>query len=191
MTVGAFKEREPWGAHSQESTSLRRQHLPWVAGLRQTTPKMPMDEEANAHSQPASRLPSLQKRCQVRDGAGGRGQCWDGAARSCLGAGAGLAGTVGAAVPRQPPPSHAASSSCPQVGHRQPQAAPQGRQSQASSLHGDRLPRLPCPESLQAAGSHRAQVGSPRETGPNVFPTPGAADGQAGGAGRDRQALPP
>ncbi|XP_069667785.1 treacle protein-like [Haliaeetus albicilla] len=36
-----------------------------MAGLRQRTPKMPMDEEANARSQPADRLPSLQKRSQV------------------------------------------------------------------------------------------------------------------------------
>ncbi|KAM6107554.1 LOW QUALITY PROTEIN: uncharacterized protein FYN12_014432 [Phoenicopterus ruber ruber] len=67
VIVGAFKEQEPWGAPSQESSSLRRQHLPWVpmAGQRQRTLKMPMDEEANAHSQPANGLPSLQKRRQV------------------------------------------------------------------------------------------------------------------------------
>ncbi|KAM6033068.1 uncharacterized protein LJ206_001900 [Theristicus caerulescens] len=47
-----------------------------------------------------------------------------------------------------------------QVGRRQPQAAPQGSQSQASSLRGDRLPQLPCPGSSQAAGSRRAQTDS-------------------------------
>ena len=171
VTVGVFKGREPWGTHSQESTSLRRQHLPWVpvAGLRPRMPKTPMDEEANARSQPTNGLPSLQKRSQVRDGAGGRGRRWEGAARSCLGGR--LARAVGATVPGQLPPSHtSSSSSCPQVACRQPQAVPQSRQSQASSLHGDRLPRLRCPESSQAAGSRRTQVGSPTETGPNVFP---------------------
>ncbi|XP_075018728.1 uncharacterized protein LOC142087876 [Calonectris borealis] len=79
-----------------------------MAGRRQTMPKMPMDEEAKEHAQPANRLPSLQKRRQV--------------------------------------------------GRREPQAAPQGSQSRASSRHGDRLPRLPCPESSQTAGSRRAQL---------------------------------
>ncbi|XP_029853334.1 uncharacterized protein KIAA0754-like [Aquila chrysaetos chrysaetos] len=81
-----------------------------MAGLRQRTPKMPMDEEANARSQPANGLPSLQKRRQV--------------------------------------------------GHRQPEAAPQGSQRQASSLRGNRLPRLPCPERSQATGSRHAQTAS-------------------------------
>ncbi|XP_075000826.1 uncharacterized protein LOC142079974 [Calonectris borealis] len=81
-----------------------------MAGRRQVMPKMPMDEEAKEHAQPAHGLPSLQKRRQV--------------------------------------------------GRRQLQAAPQGSQSRASSLHGDRLPRLPCPESSQTAGSRRAQTDS-------------------------------
>ncbi|XP_042645121.1 mucin-1-like [Tyto alba] len=121
---------------------------------------MPTGEEANARSRPAKGLPSLQERRQVRDGAGGRGRGWDGAAQSCLGARASLAGAVGAAVPRQPPPSHASSSSSSwsQVGLRQPQAVPQGSQSQALSLHGDRLPLLSCPESSQDTARHRAQM---------------------------------
>lgn len=193
VTPRVFKEPEPWGAHSQESHSLRRQHLPWVtmAGRRQAPPKMPTHEEANAPPQPNSRLPGLQNRRQVRDGAGGGGRWWDGATRSCLSARAGLAATVGAAVPRQPPPVLDFSSSCPQMGHRRPLAAPQDSQGQASSPHGNRLRRLPCPQSSQAAGSRRAQVGSPREPGTNVFPSPGAADRQAGAAGGDGRARSP
>ncbi|KAM6382174.1 uncharacterized protein FN964_014428 [Alca torda] len=81
-----------------------------MADQRLRTPKMPMEEEANAYSQPDKGLLSLQKRRQVA--------------------------------------------------HRQPEEAPQGRQSPASSLHGDRLPRLPCPESSQATGSRRVQSDS-------------------------------
>ena len=75
VTVGVFKGREPWGVHSQESDSLRRQHLPRVtmAGQQQTPPKMPTHEEANTRPQHQSRLPSLQTLHQVRDGAGGAG----------------------------------------------------------------------------------------------------------------------
>ncbi|XP_074910645.1 uncharacterized protein LOC142043385 [Buteo buteo] len=68
---------------------------------------MPMDEEANARSQPADRLPSLQKRSRV--------------------------------------------------GRQQPEAAPQAGRSRASSLRGDRLPRL---ESSQATESRHTQTDS-------------------------------
>lgn len=132
---------------------------------------MPMDEEANARSQPADGLPSLQKRSQVRDGA----------TRGCLGAG--LAGTVGTAAPRRPPPSRSSSSSssCPQVGRQQPEAAPQGGRSQASSLRGDRLPRL---ESSQATGSRHTQVGSPEGDGAERLPDPRSCRGASGRCGR-------
>ncbi|XP_040470641.1 uncharacterized protein LOC121097582 [Falco naumanni] len=70
VTVGVFKGREPWGVHSQESDSLRRQHLPRVtmAGQQQTPPKMPTHEEANTRPQHQSRLPSLQTLHQVGHG---------------------------------------------------------------------------------------------------------------------------
>ena len=126
----------------------------------------------------------------------GREQCraefsLAGVARSCLEAGAGLASTAGVAVLTQPPPSHTASFS-PQVRRRQPQAAPQCSRTTASSLHGDRLPPLPCPASSQSTRSHCTQVGTLRETRLTASLTLGGADGKAGGAARgDRCDRPP
>lgn len=137
-----------------------------------------MEEEANPLSRRTKGRLSLTKNHQVRNRAGGRGRWWEGAVWSCLCAGARLAGTLGAATPRQPPPSYTFpsiprlfSSSCPQVAHRLPEAAPEGRQSPAFSLHRVRLPPLPCPRSSQATGSCRTQVRSLRETGRNIFPS--------------------
>ncbi|XP_065545959.1 uncharacterized protein LOC136019567 [Lathamus discolor] len=62
---------------------------------------------------------------------------------------------------KQPPPSHTfSSSSCPQVAHRQPEEAPQGSPSQASSHHGITLPRVPYPERFRPVASQQAQMGS-------------------------------
>ncbi|KAK4820007.1 hypothetical protein QYF61_017386 [Mycteria americana] len=65
--VGVLAGGKLDGAHSQESGSIRRQHLPWVpmAGVRQRTPKMPEKQEANAPSQPHEGLPLLHKRRQT------------------------------------------------------------------------------------------------------------------------------
>ena len=207
--MGALLGPEPWGGHSQESGSVRRQHLPWVpvAGVRQRTPKMPEKQRANAHSQPHEGLPLLHKRRQVRDGAGGRGwqrdvgEGWGGRrpampgpagfsgaepapgwprpARACSDAPeaergsepscawlswpgaawtAGLAGTAGAAVPTQPPPSRASPSPrrCAPGSPRQPRsiAGPPSRPSMGTGSH----------RSL-AQGAHRAPGASAHRYG--------------------------
>lgn len=193
MTVGYIRSESPGVPQSRGAASLRRQQFPWkpTAVQRPRTWKMPAGKEANVRSQPAEGSPSLRRRREVRAGAGGRGQWWEGAAQSCLGARAGLASTAGAAVPRQPPPSHTSStSSCLQVAHRQPEEAAQGSPRQPSSHHGIKLPPARYPERFRPLLIQQAQVGSPREMGPNVFPTPGGADGQAGGAGGSKLSPP-
>ena len=168
MTAGYIRSESPGVPQSRGAASLRRQQFPWkpTAVQRPRTWKMPVGKEANARSQPAEGRASEQRRRQVRAGAGGRGRWWDGAAQSRLGAGAGLAGTAGGAVPRQLPPSHtSSSSSCPQVADRQPEEAPQGSPSQASSHHGITLPRVPYPEKFQPVVIQQAQVGSQERRG--------------------------
>lgn len=65
----------PCTAHSQESSSLRRQQLLWVlvASVHQSTPTMSNKEKVNAHGQPHEGQPLLYKWQQVREGEGGRG----------------------------------------------------------------------------------------------------------------------
>ena len=109
-------------------------------------------------------------------------------ARSCLDCRAcrhcgGCCADTAASIPRL--------SFSPQVRPRQPQAAPQHSWTTISPLHGDRLNLLPGPGSSQGTWSLSTQVGSWRETGPKAFPTPGGADGKAGGPGGDRWDRPP
>ncbi|KAM9537677.1 uncharacterized protein ACIB01_011988 [Guaruba guarouba] len=77
-----------------------------------------------------------------------------------------------------------------EVAHRQPEEAAQGSPRQASSHHGIKLPPVRYPERFRPLLIQQAQVGSPREMGQNVFPTPGGADGQAGGAGGSKLSPP-
>ncbi|XP_071596664.1 uncharacterized protein [Heliangelus exortis] len=60
VTVGIYKEHEPWGAHSHQSTSVK-QYLPCGTSAVQGT-KMSMEKEV--HSQAMTRLTILQKRLQ-------------------------------------------------------------------------------------------------------------------------------
>ena len=109
-------------------------------------------------------------------------------ARSCLDCRAcrhcgGRCADTAASIPRL--------SFSPQVRQGQPQAAPQHSWTTISPLHGDRLTLLPGPGSSQGTWSLSTQVGSSREMGPKAFPTPGGADGKAGGPGGHRWDRPP
>ncbi|XP_061212649.1 uncharacterized protein LOC133214014 [Neopsephotus bourkii] len=68
-----------------------------------------------------------------------------------------------------------------QVAQRKPEEVPQGSTSQASSHHGITLPQLRYSERSRPMVTQQAQVGSPRETEPNVLLSPAAAEGKAGG----------
>lgn len=62
----------------------------------------------------------------------------------------------------------------PQVGSRPLQAVLPGSWNQESSLREVHLLSLPHLESTHASGSHSAQVGSPGETGQNIFLSSGS-----------------
>ncbi|XP_027528442.1 uncharacterized protein LOC113961937, partial [Neopelma chrysocephalum] len=67
---------------------------------------------------------------------------------------------------------------------RQTQVAPQGSQSQALPLPGERLPRLPCPESSQDTRSTGPQTARQGEMAAKLLPSRAAAARQVGGPGR-------
>ncbi|XP_027488047.1 uncharacterized protein LOC113941086 [Corapipo altera] len=136
-----------------------------------------MEEKRKSNSQPQQGLPNLNRRRPERDGGAGRGREWDRPSRSSLAAEASLG-----AVPRQPPPHH--QTFFPQVMRRQTQVAPRGSQSQALPLRGERLPRLPCPESSQDSGSTGTQTGRRGEVAAKLLPSRAAAARQVGGPGR-------
>lgn len=74
---------EPWGAQLPgEQLSLLGGSIspgcPWQR-MPNTTMEILLE---NTNSQPAKRLPSLQRRCQEKDGVGGRARWWDGATLS-------------------------------------------------------------------------------------------------------------
>ncbi len=68
----------------------------------------------------------------------------------------------------------------PQVGRRPQQAVPPGSCNQEPSLREVRLPSLPHLESARAPAGHSAQVGSPGETGQNVFLSSGSSQHTGG-----------
>ncbi|XP_051664088.1 uncharacterized protein LOC127480230 [Manacus candei] len=136
-----------------------------------------MEEKRRSKSQPQQGLPKLNRRRPERDGGAGRGREWDRPFGSSLAAEASLG-----AVPRQPPPHH--QSFFPQVMRRQTQVAPWGSQSQALPLRGERLPRLPCPESCQDTRSTGTRTGRQGEMAAKLLPSRAAAARQVGGPGR-------
>lgn len=111
-----------------------------------------------------------------------RAEAWDGCdshgSGSTLSEGRGTEVGLGVQAPQgmlvavQPPPSHTSFS--PQVRPKPPQAGPPCSQTPSLSIHGVRLPLLPCPQRSQASRNKNTQVGSPSEMGPDAFPNPGS-----------------